>query len=47
MLVMMSAILLRTWFFLMLFSKMVVAPLVHLDDHDVDFDANAESIYFD
>ena len=26
----------------MLFLKMVVAPLVHLDDHDVDLDANVD-----
>ena len=42
MLVMMSAGLLCTWFSLMLFSKMVVAPLVHLDDHDVDVELTIE-----
>ena len=53
MLVMTSAGLLRMWVFLlsndllMYYSKMVVAPLVHLDDLDVDLNANVESICFD
>ena len=47
MLVMMSAGLLCTWLSLMLFSKMVVAPLVHLDDLDGNLDADVESIFFD